>query len=317
MDTTKIRWVIAHEPAYLFYRVAEDFRRLVNQHRDAVNIDIEILTNTEYNDKYQPSDPITRSNLWNALHDNTVQITQVQTTKLAQQFNPSMRVLDLPYLFRDHDHVQQVLEGEIGRSLLAGFTPESRLTGLAYTYSGGFRLMPFRQSVSTLADVAGQAVRSGMSPIAQDTMAAFGFQPVKTEIDEVSQAVTSGEVVGAEHVAQRLYPDQCERWIDTIIDTEHSLFLTSIVVNTDWWNGLPDRVRDIFMSAALEAARNERELSIRDGLASLDRLAQSGVKIVRPDAQEKQRLKDSVQSVYAKYQDSLGPDLIDSIRSQQ
>lgn len=316
MDTTKIRWVIAHEPAYLFYRVAEDFRRLVNQHQDAVNIDIEILTNSEYNDKYQPADPITRSNLWNALHDNTVQITQVQTTKLAHEFNPRMRVLDLPYLFRDHDHVQQVLEGEIGQSLLAGFTPESRLTGLAYTYSGGFRLMPFRQSVTTLADVAGQSVRSGMSPIAQDTMAAFGFKPVKTEIDEVSQAVTSGEVIGAEHVAQRLYPDQCEQWIDTIIDTEHSLFLTSIVVNTDWWNALPGHVRSIFMSAALEAARNERELSIRDGQDSLERLARSGVKVVRPDQQEKQRLKDSVGPVYTKYQDVLGADLIDSIRSQ-
>ena len=55
---TKIRWVIAHEPAYLFYRVAEDFKNLVNQHKDIVNIDIEILTNLEYNARYSPAEPV-------------------------------------------------------------------------------------------------------------------------------------------------------------------------------------------------------------------------------------------------------------------
>lgn len=316
MEQTNIRWVIAHEPAYLFYRVAEDFRRLVNQKSDSVKIDIEILTNVEYNDKYQPAEPITRSNLWNALHDNTVQITQVQTTKLAAHANPDMAVLDMPYLFADHDHAQRVLEGEVGRHLLEGFDSKSKLKGLAFTYSGGFRLMPFKQSVASLAEVAGQTVRSGMSPIAQDTMRAFGFQPVSTEIDEVSAVIQTGQAVGAEHVAQRLYPDGCEQWIDTIIDTQHSLFLTSIVVNTDWWNGLPQSVRSVFAECAIEAARNERALSIKDGLDSLARLAQSGVKIVEPSRDQKQDLQTAVVPVYEKYQTSFSQDLISKIRSQ-
>ena len=312
MKTHKIRWVIAHEPAYLFYRVAEDFKRLVNE--QGANIDIEILTNTEYNEKYRPAEPLTRSNLWNALHDNSVQITQVQTTKLAAKFNRQMLVLDMPYLFQDHDHAQRVLEGPIGQRLLNGFDESSRLKGLAYTYSGGFRLMPFKQTVRSLDDVFGSAVRSGMSPIAQDTMRAFGFEPVATEIDEVSDAIASQRAIGAEHVAQRLLPDQCDRWIDTIIDTEHSLFLTSIVVNTDWWDGLDQQTQGIFMKCALAAARNERELSIEDGVLSLDRLIQKGVRLVELDPAQKKNLQDQTKIVYEKYADYFEPGLIQSIK---
>lgn len=315
MKQLKLRWVIAHEPAYLFYRVAEDFKRLVNQHQDTINVDIEILTNSEYNEKYNPAEPVTRHNLWKLLQEGTVQITQMQTTSLARQFNRQMHVLDLPYLFDNHEQAQQTLEGEVGQYLLNNFDESSRLKGLAYTYSGGFRLMPFTGSVTTLAEVAGQAVRSGMSEIAQDTIRAFGFNPVPTEIDEVSSAIKSEQAIGAEHVAQRLFPDQCEDWINTIIDTEHSLFLTSIVVNVDWWNSLEAQVREVFMQCALQAARNERELSVQDGYDSVAKLEQNGVKVIKLNEQEKEELRKKVQSVYDKYSDNyFEPGLVRKIK---
>lgn len=315
MKQIKLTWVIAHEPAYLFYRVAEDFKRIVNQHQDVVNVDIEILTNSEYNEKYSPAEPVTRHNLWKLLQDGTVQITQMQTTSLAKQFNRQMHVLDMPFLFDNHNQVQEVLEGAVGQRLLNNFEPSSRLKGLAYTYSGGFRLMPFSGAVTTLAELAGQPVRSGMSAIAQDTIRAFGFTPVPTEIDEVSAAVKSDQVVGAEHVAQRLFPDQCENWINTIIDTEHSLFLTSIVVNVDWWNSLDNKVQQVFMQAAHEAAQNERALSIADGDASIKKLQANGVTVIHLSNEEKQELQKRTQSVYDKYDNGyFEPGLIQSIR---
>ena len=315
MENIKLRWVIAHEPAYLFYRVAEDFKRLVNQYKDVVNVDVEILTNSEYNEKYQPQEAVTRHNLWKLLQDGTVQITQMQTTSLARQFNREMHVLDLPYLFDTHEQAQQTLEGEVGQHLLNNFDKSSKLKGLAYTYSGGFRLMPFTGSVTTLAEVAGSAVRSGMSEIAQDTIRALGFDPVPTEIDEVSSAIKADRAIGAEHVAQRLFPDQCEDWINTIIDTEHSLFLTSIVVNVDWWNSLDQQVQDIFTKCALEAARNERELSIKDGHDSMSKLEAAGVKVIRLSEEEKDELRKKVQPVYEKYGSNyFGTDLVHKIK---
>ncbi len=84
MQTLNLKWIIAHKPVYLFQRVAEDFKRLVNSKSKNVNIDIEILTAEEFNSKYQPAEPATRHNLWKFLQDNTVQIAQMQTTSLAR-----------------------------------------------------------------------------------------------------------------------------------------------------------------------------------------------------------------------------------------
>jgi len=315
VQTTTLKWIIAHQPVYLFQRVAEDFKRIVNANSKELEIDIEILTDEEYNAKYQPAEAADRHNLWKFLQNNTVQIAQMQTTSLARQANLQMHVLDMPYLFDDHDHAAEVLEGPVGQRLLNSFEPNSKLKGLAYTYSGGFRLMPMTGSVTTLGEIAGQKIRSGMSPIAQDTMRALGFDPVPTEIDEVTDTVKSGRAVGAEHVAQRLLPDQCDSWINSIVDTQHSLFLTTIVVNVDWWNSLDSKIQQIFSEAALEAARNERALSLTDGEQSLQQLASNGVQVTRLSQEQLAQLRDRTAKVYDKYTDSFfEPGLVQSIK---
>ena len=305
MKTVKLTWIIAHEPAYLFHRVAADFKRIVNEKSKNVNIDIEILSDKDYNEKYSPAEPASRHNLWKFLQNNSVQIAQMQTTSLAKQFNNQMHVLDMPFIFDDHGHAAEVLEGDVGTFLLNNFDKSSNLKGLAYTYSGGFRLMPLNKTVSSLSEIMGSTMRSGMSEIAQDTMKAFGFNPVPTEIDEVTSVIQSGKAIGAEHVAQRLLPDQCDDWIKTIIDTQHSLFLTSIVVNNNWWNSLDQDVQEIFMSAAREAAKNERELSLLDGEKSVNRLVNNGVRFISLSSEETQSLKEMTKPVYDKYEPTL------------
>jgi TRAP-type C4-dicarboxylate transport system substrate-binding protein len=301
MKHTKIRWVIAHEPAYLFYRVAEDFKRIVSELGKGLNIDIEILTAEEFNDQYKPTESASRHNLWRFLQDNTVQIAQMQTTSLARQFNKQMHVLDMPYLFEDHDHAAEVLEGSVGDYLLNNFDQESKLKGLAYTYSGGFRVMPLNHTVTSLGEIIGLPIRSGLAPQAIDTIAALGATPVPADLEQTLDIVRAGQVAGAEYVTQRIFPDQCDEWIKTVIETNHSLFLTSIVVNVDWWNNLEADVQSVFLAAAKEAARNERALSIKDGESSLQKLKDKGVSVLQLSADELADVKAKTQSVYDKY----------------
>lgn len=304
MKTMNLKWVIAHEPAYLFYRVAEDFARIVNEKSKDVKINIEISTADEYNSRYNPAEAVTRHNLWKLLQDNTVQITQMQTTSLARQFNKQMHAFDLPYIFENHEHAAEVLEGEVGTYLLNKFDESSRLKGLAYTYSGGFRLLPLNHTVTSLGEIAGMPIRSGLAPQAIDTVAALGGKPVPADLEETLRLVRDGSVAGAEYVTQRIIPDGGQEWIKTIINTEHSLFLTSIVVNVDWWNGLDADIQSIFMEAALEAARNERALSIKDGEAAMAKLQSEGVTVINLSEEEKAELKRVGSEIQAKYADS-------------
>lgn len=317
MNNMKIKWVIAHEPAYLFLRVAEDFQRIVNQKSKDVQIDIEILTAEEYNTKYQPAEPASRQNLDKLVRDNTVQITQMITSVLAKKFNPQMHAFDMPYIFRDHDHAQRVIEGNVGTKLLNSFPTESKLKGLAYTYSGGFRLLTLKDKVKSLAEIEGSSIRSGYAPQAQDTLVSFGVKPVAGELEEIKNLINSNTTVGAEYVSQRILPDGQDEWINTVINTEHSLFMTNILVNTDWWNSLPVDVQQIFEDAALESARNERELSVKDGKQSLETLKSQGVNVIELTAEEKEELKSRSAWIYEKYDDNyFEPGLIKTIKLQ-
>ena len=154
-----------------------------------------------------------------------------------------------------------------------------------------------------------------MAPQAIDTIAAFGATPVPADLEETLKIVQEGKVQGAEYITQRIFPDQCDQWIDTIIETNHSLFLTSIVVNVEWWNSLDQTVQQVFMEAAREAARNERVLSVADGDASIKKLQDNGVTIIRLSNEEKKELQHRTQSVYDKYDNGyFEPGLIQSIR---
>ena len=52
------------------------------------------------------------------LQQGTIDI-YVGSTGPVGNFSPSMLIVDVPFLFRDYDHVDKVLDGPIGKQLLA------------------------------------------------------------------------------------------------------------------------------------------------------------------------------------------------------
>ena len=96
--------------------------------------------------------------------------------------------------------------------------------------------------------------------------------------------------------------------------TEHSLFLTSILVGTDFWNTLTPELQTVVGDAAKTAARHERELSIADVELVQERCEADGIEVVRMSVEEQARFADATQVVYEKYQDYFTAGLVDQIK---
>jgi hypothetical protein len=77
-------------------------------------------------------------------------------------FVPEMRILDIPFLFRDLDHARDVLDSEIGDELLDAM-PERGLVGLAWG-DIGFRHMTANQPLDTVDALQGVKLRSAGQP---------------------------------------------------------------------------------------------------------------------------------------------------------
>lgn len=83
-------------------------------------LEIEILGADQYIDKYMSNekvDTVEGVQFASLVNDGVVEMSQMYNTTLGH-YNDELNVLELPYLFRDHDHASKVLDGEIGLGML-------------------------------------------------------------------------------------------------------------------------------------------------------------------------------------------------------
>lgn len=310
-----IRWVIAHEPMSLFLRAAESFSKAVNSQHSSPKIDVEIMTLSDYSIRYNNGVEVTKHDLLGLMNDGKIEMSQLYTTWLAEEFNPDMHVLDMPFLFRDHDHAQTVLEGDIGEALLSGITKNSHVHGLSFTYSGGFRMIPATKAIRTIGDFKDTLIRSNKNPFAIETFRAVGAIPVPCELEEINDGVAEGRFVGGESAWPRVYPLGQNIFSTVMNDTKHSLFLTSMIVRKDFWASLNIDLQQVMKRAAVAAAREERAESIRDGEQAKQKAISEGIEVIALGEESTKAFVAASQSVYEKFEDFFTPGLVDSIKS--
>jgi TRAP-type C4-dicarboxylate transport system substrate-binding protein len=160
----------------LFLRAANRFSQEMMAKTNG-QINIEVMTLSQYQEKYSPNKKITKHDLLDLMEVGEIEMSQMYTTTLGK-FNKDMFALDMPFLFRDHDHAAHVLEGQIGQSLMNGLAEKSNIQGLAFTYSGGYRMIAATKPINTVADLKGLKVRIAKSPVAEDSFLAVGAVPV-------------------------------------------------------------------------------------------------------------------------------------------
>jgi hypothetical protein len=262
MQELKIKWVVAHEPLDLFIKAANTFAKYVSQLSNGA-ITVDVMTVNQYAEKNN----FTTNNVpvFKELVDGKIHMGQYTSGVLGtflQYYD--MFLLDMPFLFRDHEHAKSVLEGEIGETLLANMSKRS-LTGLAFTYSGGFRIVTSKEPIRTIADFNGKTFSVGKSPILEGTLKALGANTHGDLSYDIVKHMEEKPDINFEAAESTLVRyDSVKNVVPYITDTKHSLFLTSIVINNKFWESLDSEARAIIKQAAMNAAAEERETTISD-----------------------------------------------------
>lgn len=315
MDKKHVKWVIAHEPVDLFLKVAESFANEVNAKTNGL-FEIEVLSLTEYSNKYNNGQKITKSDLMDLINTGKIEMSHIYTTWLAD-YNKDLNVLDLPFLFTDHAHADRVLEGEIGQELLAGVSKQSNITAMAFTYSGGYRVVPAKFKATSVASWKNQKVRTSRSPVAVETFKALGAIPNEmVQLEQMNEAADQGIIGAGESTYVRVLPLNQHESFQYVNETEHSLFLTSIIMNSDFFAQFSDEVQEIVSTAAFNAARKERRESVESIPSIIAECEAKGVPVVRMNETEKARFKEVTKSVYSKFADYFTPGLVQKVQLQ-
>ncbi len=312
MAKKNITWVIAHEPNELFIRAANKFSADVNKKSNAFNF--EALTLKEYQDKYCDGRNVEYKEILEHMEQGKIQMSQMFTTTLGVEHNKDMWALDMPFLFSDHEHAARVFEGSVGKSILNNL--KKGIKGLAFTYSGGFRMLPSDRDVFKIEDMQGMRVRvHEQSPIAAETFKAVGAHAVPLKLEEINEGVQKDMIDAGESTYPRYYSLKQNEALPTINDTKHSLFLTSILIGDQFWASLTEDEQNIIQDAALVAGALEREESIQD-ISKVEALCnEEGININHLAESERARFKEATQYLYAKFDDMFTPGLVQAIKA--
>lgn len=316
MPTKTIRWVLAHEPQDIFLRAAEKFADQVYQASNG-ELAVEILSLGEYSEKYNNGVTVFYPDLIKYMNEGKLEMTQMYTHALGRH-SSWFRALDLPFLFTDDNHASRVLDGPIGQKILNTLHNKpgtKNVKGLSFTYSGGFTVISTNRAIRSVEDLQGLKVRVPHSPVIQDYFEALGMEPVMLELSEIHSALVSNKIDAAEITYKRLYGANAQDHTDSILHSNHNMFLTSILVSQDFWSGLSENLQQVIAQSALVSAQYEREDSIKDDLVHRQLCLDNGINVTDPDAEIQKQFRDRATMIYNKYTPMFGQTFIDKIKS--
>jgi len=309
----KLRWVLAHIPYDLFLRSAAAFAKKAHEISNGA-IEIDVMGIDQYQKKYAPNTDIKNLQGFALVNSGAIEMSQTYNAVLGSNLQ-DLRALDMPYLFDNHEQATRVLDGPIGLAMLKGLENRSNVRGLAFTYSGGFRIMVSNQPLNSVDAINGQRVRVSYSPVAVDTFGLLGAKPVSTSVADAAEAQRDNLVDMGENTWARFFRTGVNKYVTHAANTKHSLFLTSIIINKKIWNDFTPETREMLQVAALEAAEAERKESLIDAEAVMKQAKESGIVVTDWSNDQQNEMKEKTASVYDKYAKTFTPKLLDKIKN--
>lgn len=249
-----------------------------------------------------------------ALQGGTIEFTVPQTTTLTGMVK-AYEILDFPFLFKNSEQAEKVLDGPVGDQLLETL-PEHGLVGLAYWENGFFNATNSKHPIAKVEDFQGLKFRSIQAKITQETIKALGANPVPLAVPELYTALETRTIDGqgtpnAVIAALKLY--EVQKYLSI---TRHSYGAFIPLVSKAFWDKLTPEQQKILKDSAVEARSHQREVARAQGESAKEAMAKHGMEINEVSDAEHERMREAVQPVWQMFIPSVGQELFDQVQAQ-
>lgn len=212
-----------------------------------------------------------------------------------------VNVFNLPFLFRSTEHMQKVIDGEIGQELLDKITnsPTSRLVGLCWMDAGARNVYSTKRPVKAIDDLKGQKVRVMGNPMFVDMMNALGGNGIAMGYDQVFSALQTSVIDGAENNPPSFVFDNHYTVAKFYTMTEHLIVPEIVVFSKRTWDGLSADDKALVKKLGKETQLDQRKLWVAYEQQALDKMKAGGIEVI-PVA-DKAPYQAAVKPVWDKY----------------
>ena len=216
-------------------------------------------------------------------------------------FSKAAPFIDAPFLFRDLDHWNKVLDADILKPVADEIAQKAEVMLIGYA-GGGTRNIFANKPVRNLAEMKGLKVRVQGAPIWSKTFAAIGMAPTVIAYDEVYNAIQNGVIQAGENEAAGVEAMKFYEVGPNLNMTQHAITIRPICFSAKTFKKLPPDLQQAILRAGKEAGVYGRQIESQADAGKLDAMEKAGrlKRIPFADRAQMKKLADPVMAEYAK-----------------
>ncbi|UNM96929.1 TRAP transporter substrate-binding protein [Ignatzschineria rhizosphaerae] len=226
-----------------------------------------------------------------------------------EHYQKKIQLFDLPFLFDDMAALDRFQQSPAGQELLKSMEDKG-ITGLGYWHNG-LKQLSANKALHVPRDARGLKFRVQNSAVLDEQFKALRANPRKMAFAEMYQGLQTGVVNGAENPYSNTYSQKIHEVQKYITESNHGALDYMLITNTDFWNGLPEDIRNeltaILAEVTVEVNNHANELNERDKQSIIDA---GTTEIIYLTPEEREEWRKAVRPVWEKFQDQVTPELI-------
>ncbi|TXT50324.1 MAG: TRAP dicarboxylate family transporter subunit DctP [Spirochaetes bacterium] len=225
------------------------------------------------------------------------------------QYAPTFQVISLPLIWRNLAHQHKVLQGVVGKRLMADLD-KAGYKGLAFM-DAGFRSITATKPIYSPSDLKGLKIRVMQSKPLIDTVNALGGNAVPMGQSEVYSALQTKVIDGWENNEPTVLSFNMQEVAKYYSYTRHSSIPDFLMMNKRLFDGLPKNIQAMVEQTAIEAMEKHNKLWGEMIDKTIADLKAKGM--VFNEVRDVTEFQKAVGGVWKEFESIVGKDLIDAV----
>lgn len=231
-------------------------------------------------------------------------------------FSQKAPLMDMPFLFRDLDHWNAVMEADALAPLAADVLEQANVRLIGYA-GGGTRQLIVNKPVTNMAELEGLPMRVMGAPIQTRIFDAIHAAPSVIAYDEVYNAIQTGVIDAAENEAAGIEQMKFYEVGPHIALTRHAITVRPIAFSEATFQRLTPEEQECVLKAGKIAGKHGRDLESGQDAAKLKAMEDAGL-LTTHEFTERDKLLELAAPVKRAYAEELGAtDVLEAIEAVQ
>ena len=225
---------------------------------------------------------------------------------------PVFAVPELPYIFRDLDHVHKVMDGPIGQEMTRAVFDKAKVRTLAI-YDTTFRkIFTKPRPINTLADMKGLKIRVPEAQMYIRCMQLLGANPTPVAWGELYTSLETGVVQGFENKCEAAFNAKLHEQTKFAAYTGHIFVLNPLMISERWLSSQPKDIQQVVLDAAKQSMVWQRAEAPASEKSYEQKMKDAGVTFTSPDPAP---FRKAIEPFYKEYGDKINAsELIKKVR---